>query len=145
MKKSLFGNIKRTQIGILVVDDEEIIRKSVLRLLNNYCKDKNIELLTIEANDGVEAILALYLAKKKNIIINFIISDETMNFMNGSFSSTIIEKLVSLNIIRDLSMYISTAYGNTVDKSKFSSSVKNIYSKPLELKMVKEMFSNIDV
>ena len=68
-----------------------------------------------------------------------------MNIINGSFSSVIIEKLISLNIIRDLNMYISTAYGNTVDKSVFSSSVKNIYSKPLDLKMVKEIFSNMEI
>ena len=146
MNTTLHGVLNnKCKIVVLVVDDEDIIRKSVCRLLNKYFKDSNIELVTIEANDGIEAILAVYLATKKNVTITCIICDETMNFINGSFFSVILEKLVTLKLVKNINMYISTAYGNTIEKSKFSSLVKKIYSKPLNLKMIKEMCSDLGI
>ncbi len=130
------------KIVFLIVDDEEMIRRSVMRLLLKYSKDKNLEFLIIEAKDGVEMITAIYLSQKRNIKVDIIISDESMKFMNGSLSSNIMERLCLGNIIRDIPIFISTAYGNGIDKNKFSKSVKKIYSKPIDLNIMREIISS---
>ena len=86
--------------------------------------NKNIELIIVEANDGIEGILALYLASNKNLKIDCIISDETMPFISGSFFSKILSDIISKGSIKDIKMFISTALNETSIKDNFSKCVK---------------------
>ena len=105
--------------------------------------NKNIDLTFIEANDGIEGLLALYLASNKNIKIDCIISDETMPFISGSFFSKILSDLVSKRSLKDIKMFISTSLNETSIKDNYSKSVKKIYSKPLDKNSVKEIIKII--
>jgi len=105
--------------------------------------NQNIELTIIEANDGIEGLLALYLASNKNIKIDCIISDETMPFISGSFFSKILSDLVSKGSLKDIKMFMSTALNETSIKDNYSKSVKKIYSKPLDKNSVKDIIKII--
>jgi len=105
--------------------------------------NKNIDLTIIEANDGIEGLLALYLASNKNIKIDCIISDETMPFISGSFFSKILSDIISKGSIKDIKMFISTALNETSIKDNYSKSVKKIYSKPLDKNSVKDIIKMI--
>ena len=126
---------------VLIVDDEIFIRNAMKRVFSVEFKalNKNIELTIIEANDGIEGLLALYLASNKNIKIDCIISDETMPFISGSFFSKILSDLVSKGSLKDIKMFISTALNESSIKDNYSKSVKKIYSKPLDKNSVKEI------
>jgi len=126
---------------VLIVDDEIFIRNAMKRVFSVEFKalNKNIELTIIEANDGIEGLLALYLASNKNIKIDCIISDETMPFISGSFFSKILSDIVSKGSLKDIKMFISTALNETSIKDNYSKSVKKIYSKPLDKNSVKEI------
>ena len=108
---------------IVIVDDEMFIRGAIKWVIVSNLKNctKNINLDIIEASDGMECVLALYLAWKKKIKIDAIISDETMPFISGSYSSKIIEELTSKGSLSDVKMFISTAISHT--------NIKGIYSK----------------
>ena len=54
----------------------------------------------------MECLIALYIAKNKKIKIDAIISDETMPFISGSWSSKIIEELISKGSISSTKMFI---------------------------------------
>ncbi len=70
---------------MLVVDDEYMIRNAVKRVFSNHLKElkSNIELEILEACDGIECILALYLYTQRNGRVDIIISDETFQ---GAFA-----------------------------------------------------------
>ncbi len=133
----------KEKFNILIVDDEKIIRDAEVRLIKQYFKNSDIEYMILQANDGVECITTLYLASLKNIKINFIITDENMRYINGSVCSKIINKMVKSGVIKSLPIFINTALGNGIDSSIFSEQVKNIYSKPIEMKNLKDIFSQI--
>ncbi len=110
IERNTFLNGKE-KCTVLLVDDENMIRKSIIRLINKYFEKnkKDKEVIIIECQDGIECITAIYMAKKKNIYIDLIISDENMKFINGSYSSKILEHLLISQQIKDIPMFISTA------------------------------------
>jgi len=105
--------------------------------------NKNIELTIIEANDGIEGLLVLYLASNKNLKIDCIISDETMPFISGSFFSKILSDIVSKGTLKNIKMFISTALNESSIKDNYSKSVNKIYSKPLDKNSVKDIIKMI--
>ena len=104
---------------------------------------KNITLRVIEACDGIECLLALYIAKSKKIRIDAIISDETMPFITGSHSSKIIDELISKEYLSDVKMFVSTALSHTNISGNYSKIVKRIYSKPLDKNFIQEILDCI--
>ena len=142
-KEQDLGEVKK--YILLIVDDEIFIRNSMKRVVSREFKElnKNIELTIIEANDGIEGLLALYLARSKNLKIDCIISDETMPFISGSFFSKILNDIVSKGSLKDIKMFISTALNETSIKDNYSQSVKKIYSKPLDKNSVKDIIKKI--
>ena len=100
----------------------------------------------MEASDGMECLLALYVAKNKKIRIDAIISDETMPFITGSHLSKIIDDLISkgsLSSLSDIKMYISTALSHTNIHGMYSKIVRKIYSKPLDKNLIQEIIDNV--
>jgi len=138
-------NLQIKKYTFLIVDDEFFIRSSVKRVITSYLKslNENINLETIEACDGVECIMALYIAKKKKLKIDAIISDETMPFISGSYSSKIIDELISKGSLNNIKMFVSTALSHTNISSYFSKVVKKIFSKPLDKTVIQEILQNI--
>ena len=105
---------------------------------------EHIHLNIIEACDGIECILALYLAQQKKMRVDAIISDETMPFISGSFSSKIIAELVSNACLKDTKMFISTALSHTNISNNFSKIVRRIYSKPMDKTVMQDILKEID-
>ena len=129
----------------IVVDDELFRRSAIKWVISSTLKslNKNINVSIIEACDGMECILALYLAKNKKQKIDAIISDETMPFISGSFSSKIISDLISRESLINVTMFISTALSHTNISGSYSNIVKKIYSKPMDKQMIQEILDSI--
>ncbi len=133
-KNNIEESLNLKKIVILLVDDEFIIRNAMKRIIIKQFNELNdsIELCLIEACDGIECLLALYLANQENIKINAIISDENMPFISGSSSSNIIKDLISKGWLNKLHMYISSAVSHISIQDNYSEVVKKIYSKPID-------------
>jgi signal transduction histidine kinase len=97
---------------IIVVDDEILTRKSTIRRIEKFCKVYNQDLNILEASDGIECIYYIYQCYKLNINIKFIISDENMNFINGTYSAEIINRVYESKNLRKIKFYILSAYEN---------------------------------
>ena len=122
-KKSLIG------ITIIIVDDEELSRKAMIRAICKAGKNRKIEIKVIEAKDGVETLNEYYAHKVINKDkIHAIISDEKMNFINGSMSFKILRSDSNVNI--NIPLYIVTAFDKSANY--FNDLLcDGIYSKPL--------------
>ena len=62
-----------------------------------------------------------------------------MRFMYGSRSSEILQEIISKKSIAEIPFYLLTAYDNTLIRKYVSSSVGEIYSKPLTKDMARSL------
>jgi len=123
---------------IIIVDDEYIIRNSMKRLFTSVLNDYyNLEIVLIEANDGLECIFSVYLATLHQLQIDFVITDQNMNYMNGSCAAKIIKNLVQDKKIIDFPIFMSSAIGNNYENNL--SCIKKVYIKPLDKNNLKEI------
>ena len=136
------------RLVIIIVDDEELLRKSSIRVIDNFFKsirNKAIELLIYEAEDGIECLYTIYYLNNNNLKIDFILMDETMRYMSGCEASCIIDKYISMNIISSTDLYILSAYDISFLTEKYSTNrrVKKVLNKPLSNDIVKHLFEKI--
>jgi signal transduction histidine kinase/CheY-like chemotaxis protein len=133
--------ISQKEVLIIVVDDEIVTRQSAVRLLSKYLKEKSYEPTIIEASDGIECLykyLVLYREGKK---IDFILSDETMEFMNGMVSAEILWNLYGVKNLVPVPFFILSAYGNLVKQP----GVNDVFTKPLRKQNIDDIMRIVSV
>jgi signal transduction histidine kinase len=124
---------KKDNLNILIVDDDELVRQSNLRIIKSAANHMNIEINIIEACDGVECLLVVWQCFSNGIKLSMIFSDETMQYLNGSHTYDIIEKFSFKNNI-PIPFILVTAYNDLFSKStRFQ-----VISKPLTEDKVNE-------
>jgi len=144
-KNNLSGTIKKKfteKIRILVVDDEKLIRQSNINLLTKFFKKKNINFQVYECEDGFDCLNYIYQAKLVGINFEYIITDQTMNFITGTLLSDFIRLLVENKIIKDIKMFLLTSYSASIfDKQKYR--FNQIFTKPLKMDKLEFIFKDI--
>jgi len=123
---------------ILIVDDQKYIRKSTKNILRNYVKENNKTYSLISANDGFDFLYLIFLDQYLGKNIKFVISDDSMNFVDGSISYNFIKNLQNCDT-RYFKFMLLTSYEdeNSLEKYKFFNIVT--IKKPLEKKMVPKL------
>lgn len=119
---------------IMVVDDEHLIRISTGKIISQFFQMNGKTTKIIEACDGLEGLYKYYEILKLNQKIDFIFSDETMNFMSGSFMINILRNALKLN---ETKYYIVTSYENF----KASKDIDGLIKKPISTNSLKETIS----
>jgi signal transduction histidine kinase len=118
---------------ILIVDDEAINQQSVIRLLSGIIKDFGIKVNILKADDGMSALYEVYKCYKKGIKISFILSDETMTYINGIKFAKIINNINNAKKLPVIPFYLITAYEDpTLICKSQKMFVNKIFSKPLD-------------
>lgn len=131
-------------LNIIVVDDECLSRQSAVRLIKTQCFNKNKKAQIIEANDGIECLYITYLLLSKGMKISCILSDETMNYMNGSQCAKNIRKITNMKSMPDIPFYLITAYEDSHTlKSLGCQEINFIFSKPLLKSVIEEVLNSI--
>jgi signal transduction histidine kinase len=127
--------------AIIVVDDEILTRKSTVRILYEYCKAKGKNLDILEASDGIECLNLYYQSFKRKVKLLLIVSDQSMNFLNGSACAKILHDLNQEKGIADVPFYILTAY----EQFALDSGIKGTFTKPLMNKFIEEMLISVNI
>jgi len=136
-----FGNFT-DKIRILVVDDERLIRQSNMNLINKFFKNKSINFQVYECEDGFDCLNYIYQAKLVGINFDYIITDQTMNFITGTMLSDFIGLLVENQVIQEIKMFLLTSYSaNLFENHKFKFS--KVFSKPLRMEYLDYIFENL--
>lgn len=84
---------KKPKFRILIVDDDSIIRKSLIKYVNKYSEDMNMSVDIKEADNSVSCLNLIYNYFTQNKFFDIIIIDEIMPLVKGSL---IIELLKNL-------------------------------------------------
>lgn len=125
----------------LVVDDEGFSRESTIRLLKSHFASKMLDernKVILEASDGIECLQVFYDCMNKGIRLSFIISDQTMNFLDGEFCAKILNDIITRRGLRKIPFFILTAYENFKCDEVC---VKKCFTKPLSMAKIEEMRS----
>jgi signal transduction histidine kinase len=130
--------------NIIVVDDDIIIRQASIRLLHKVFKEKKLSVNILEAADGIECLNIYYENLKDGRNISFIISDETMMYMNGTYAAQILHNICNHKNITHVPYYILSAYEN-LSLGSVKDVVDGIFAKPLRKQYIEEILNNINI
>jgi CheY-like chemotaxis protein len=98
------------ELLVIIVDDEVVTRQSTVRLLNRYLRGRPFNATIEEASDGIECLFKYMLLYKEGKRIDFILSDESMEFMNGSTCAEILLNIYGFRKFPQIPYYILSAY-----------------------------------
>lgn len=96
-EKSFAKNYCQVNDIILLADDNQIINEAHKNILNQVIEEKNLNVEIVLCYDGSE-ILKYLLSKDMKDKIKYIITDENMEYLNGSETIRIIRFLESKNV-----------------------------------------------
>jgi signal transduction histidine kinase/CheY-like chemotaxis protein len=142
IKARLERSSLEAKYNIIIVDDDIVIRQAAIRLLQKSFKEKSLSVRLLEASDGIECLNMYYTLVKEGKTISFILSDETMIYMNGSYASQILDNISSHKNIVHVPFYILTAYEN-LDLGPCKEAIDGIFTKPLRKQYIDELLNNI--
>jgi len=128
-------------MNISIVDDEKLTRQSQIYLIKKFLKSKHISCNIIECRDGIECLYKIYQGIEYGIKYDLIVTDETMNFMKGSYMAQIIKKLISANVIYDIKIFMVTSYKFENYADKLGIVFEKVYTKPISIHIVENIFS----
>jgi signal transduction histidine kinase/CheY-like chemotaxis protein len=127
------------QYYVIVADDEAVIRQSSIRLLYKTFKEMSFNASIIEASDGLECLYYYYTYVKEGKSISFILSDETMMYLNGCDTASILDKISKGKNIVHVPFFILTAYENLASGVGV---VDEVFTKPLRKTNVEQIIKS---
>jgi signal transduction histidine kinase len=134
-------SVMNKELTIIVVDDEIITRQSTVRLLSKQLKEKSYDVTIVEASDGIECLYKYQLLYKEGKKIDFILSDETMDFINGSMSAEILRNMYFTKGLVPIPFFILSAY-ETLSYGDLMG-INLSFSKPLKKQNIDEILKKI--
>jgi len=127
----------------LIVDDEILIRKSQMNVIEKYFRKKKMNVELTECSDGVECLFKLYEGILNGIKYDMIFTDETMNFIRGTAMARIVKSLIGENILYDIKIFMITSYDESILSSENGNyNIDFFCSKPLSNFSLEKVFSN---
>ena len=132
------------KIRILVVEDDNTIRKSISKTIRDYGKDKGYKVDVEECEDGFECLYKIYIGFSKNHKYKCIITDDQMKFLNGTFMAYLIQLLIEDRILYPMHIYLVSS--NTFPESLFRGIklFNNVFEKPLTKIQIGQIFRGFE-
>jgi signal transduction histidine kinase len=126
---------------VIIVDDEVVTRQSTVRLLTIYLKNKPINATIVEASDGIECLYKYMLLYKEGKSVDFILSDETMEFTNGTTCAEVLWNLYGVRKFPRIPFFILSAYEN-LNMSQLVG-ISGTFTKPMRKQNFHEIFNSL--
>jgi signal transduction histidine kinase/CheY-like chemotaxis protein len=130
----------RKKIYALVVEDEQVLRNCNVNIITKYFQERGVDISIDESNDGIECIYKIYKGFTKDKKYQFIVTDEQMNTMNGTMMTNIIRALIEEKRFYPIKIYSSS--GNNIVDDNFKKNYEGVFSKPLIIENVGEIFKD---
>ena len=130
---------------VLIVEDNDQIRKAGANVLSKYISKNNLDFCVFECCDGIDLLNIIRKDQENQNRIKIIISDENMEYMCGSTAIGIIRELQICNKIKKIFISSLTAFtdDNTLEMIKRKGS-DMIIEKPLNSDKIELLFRNFN-
>jgi len=146
LKLGLFAdktkNVPRTKI--LIVDDNQFINDSFKILIAKCVKElgKNIDL--IQLSDGIDMLKHIIDDQNIGNCIKLVLTDENMEYINGSEAIKILRNLENKNKIKKVKYYsITCQEDKNIHQMIIESGADGLLSKPIEKNTVLKLLQDI--
>ena len=128
---------------ILVVDDSEQLRKSIINILFKLPEITN-SYKVIEGNDGIDILKFVIQDQILGNKISMIFTDENMEYISGSESIQIIRNLEYQSKIKNVKIISLTAFEDSDTKNHIlSKGADYVLTKQISLSNLKEVMKNV--
>lgn len=129
---------------VLLVDDVKMIRKSLKKMVNEVCIESKIRCSVECLTDGLEILTSVIKDQiEGNCKIKLVISDENMNWVNGSLAFKILSGLIRDHKLKHVNFVILTALEEEqiLKNLKQESNASLIITKPINKYQLTEILS----
>lgn len=129
--KSKIKNNK-TKKKILIVDDNQFINDSIKYVIDSIIKERNMDFEVIQCCDGIDMIKLVVEDQRDGCLIKCVLTDENMEYINGSEAIKILRNLEKNKKIKNLKLFSvsSEEDTNTLNMIK-NIGTDHIISKPV--------------
>jgi CheY-like chemotaxis protein len=128
-------------VRILVVDDEKFIRKSDFLQIKKFFKNNpTFKFEVTECCDGIDCLYKIYKGNKEGIKYDYIITDESMNFMRGTLMIKVLNTLIEENVMYKIKIFMVTSYEPWSIIKTFGNICDGIITKPLNYENLSKIF-----
>jgi len=105
-------NFNSIKYQILVVDDNKTLRQSLISVISKFLKKRNLSKFyeIIECSDGVDILSYLVKDQAENNKIKCVITDENMEYMNGSEAIKILKNFENDNKIKPVVLAMISSF-----------------------------------
>ena len=143
IKKNCSIKVKKEQI--LLVDDNEILNDSAKNIVNKIISKFKLDLDVICLSDGVEVIKYI-LDEKNSVLVKCIITDENMEYINGSETIKFLKNLEFKKKLHKIIIISLTSYDDKKLKNEIiSSGADQILNKPISENKLEEIFRKLKI
>jgi len=137
---------KNSKNTILIVDDNQFIRYSIKNNLYDIFRECKKDFEILEACDGIETLKMIMDDQNNNNLIKCVITDELMEFIEGSLSISILKQLEIRNKIKKICYISLTSFDDDINKINIhNSGVDAIITKPCSKKLLKKTLQNLNL
>jgi len=133
---------------ILLIEDQKYIRKSIVNLLTIILKKKNLKWDILEGGDGLDLLNYIIEDNKYNNTVKLIITDENMEFINGTKAIELIRHLENENrILKNNKIIISTSAEQNDDLFNFYTMIgaDHVLKKPCNEQSLFEILEKLNI
>ena len=116
---------------IVIVEDDSIINDTIKTLMKKIFEVKNLDISIIQCYDGIDLLKEIIDDQKNGNLIDLIIMDENMEFMNGTQALTILNDLESKRKAKIPYIVSTTTYQFSTKKMNFLK-IKRMLPKPID-------------
>ena len=116
---------------IVIIEDDRIMNMTIKNLLMKIINLKKLDILVIQCYDGIDLLKEIMDDQKNGNLIDLIITDENMEFMNGTQALSILRDLESKSKVK-LPYIVSSTTDQISDQKMNLLSIKKILPKPID-------------
>ena len=132
------------KIRILVVEDDNTIRKSISKTIRDYGKDNGYKVDVEECEDGFECLYKIYIGFSKNHKYKCIITDDQMRFLNGTFMAYLIQLLIEDRILYPVHIYLASSNAFPEGLFRGIKLFNDVFGKPLTKLQISQVFREFE-
>ncbi len=132
---------------ILIVDDNDILLRTLNKMLFDLIMKRNENIEIIKGDDGLDILNYIIKDQFNGNLIKCIITDENMEFINGTEAIGFLNRLHRRNKIRSLSVIILSSYeDNYIKKVSLTESWRCEYmSKPISINQLEKKLIDMNI
>lgn len=133
-------NLETKVHKILVVDDNQFIRKTIKYLLRDIFKETKKHFIIVECCDGIDTLKMIMEDQKMSNAIKCIITDELMEFMDGSLSISILRSFEQKNKVKNVFIISMSSFDDDLNRINIhKSGADAIITKPCSKYILKNL------